>query len=781
VLVILSKLGFFLVFYSIIFTSLQSQELIHLDRTDKEYNPSRFIYYFEDKTNSLKLEDILILPISDFKKIETETISLGFSSSTYWLSFDLQNLTREKKWFLEIGFPLLYKIEFYNLQYEVLKQKKFLGLYQNFDQREFKHRKFIVPFHVDENYKSRILLKIESITSLRVPLKLISYEAFVRYDFFETVLISSIQSIFMLLFIYHLLTYFILKSKNYLLLCLVVLAFQFFHLSQTGLLFQYLIPNHSNLALKLNLFFATCCLFFFVLYVYFYIEISKYLKKSAYIFKVFFLIVLVIALFSLLSIDYYKYIAKFIQIIAPLFIIYTIIITVLLGFKTNHISKYFLLALIIFSTTLIIYIFRNLNILPVNHFTNYSVPVGGFIFMLLTSLGLTNKIKELTKENLESEEVNRSKTIFFASLSHDIRTPMNALKGIIELLDNSPLNKEQREYISILSNKAVYLNQLLDQILDYSKLDSNKMQIQLGFFDLNTLLKELSIFYRELANNKGIKLELEIDSKIESKILFDSLKLKQILNNLVSNAIKFTEKGNVVIRAELVSKESESSEQVILFTIQDSGIGIHPDKIKYLFQPFSQLNTSESSKYGGTGLGLALSNKLLNLFHSEISISSEEGVGTKFFFKIQTKYTSRVENQSEATRTHSIFTKKELKILIIEDDSIMQLITKRKLEQNGFTVDFVSNGQDAILKLESEFYPIILVDMFMPILDGFQTIKKIREIEKEKTKIFIYSSLPSEQENFKLNDLDCNGILKKPIDLEEFNRLLQKEFPNLKE
>ena len=779
-LLLFNKQIIFLIIYSTIFTSLISQELLYFDKPDKIINPSYSVYYYEDKTNSLKLEDIQTIPFSEFKKNETETLNLGFSRSTYWLSFELQNLTREKKWFLEIGFPLLYKVEFYNLQYEILKQKKFLGLYQNFSQREFKHRKFIIPFQIEENYKSRIYLKIQSYTSLRIPLKILSNDSLVQNEFSETFILSSIQSIFILLFIYHLFTYLILRSKNYLFLCAVILAFQLFHLSQTGLLFQYFLPNHSIFALKMNLFLATCCLFFLILYIYVYVEIYKSYKWNTYIFKIFFILIFVLAFLSLLTIEFYTYISNLLQIISPFFLVYTIIITLLQSIKTSRISKFFVFALILFSTSLILFILRNLSILPVNHLTNYSVPLGGLIFMLFTSLGLTNKIKQLTKENLDSEELNRSKTIFFANLSHDIRTPMNALKGIIDLLNDSTLNKEQREYINILKNKAVYLNQLLDQILDYSKLDSNKMQIQLGYFKLNDLLNEFYIFYRELANTKGIQLELSMDTKIQNKILFDSLKLKQILNNLVSNAIKFTEKGNILIKTELVSISNESLEQVILFTIKDSGIGIHHDKIKYLFQPFSQLNSSVSSNYGGTGLGLALSNKLLNLFNSEINVSSEEGVGTEFYFKIETKFTLEKDNQPEEVQLNSISTKKELKILIVEDDSIIQLITKRKLEQSGFNVDFVSNGLDAIQKLKQEVYPIVLVDIFLPILDGFETIKKIREIEKDKTKIFVYSSITSEKEIFKFNELDINGFLKKPIDLDEFNQFLKKEFPELK-
>jgi len=350
---------------------------------------------------------------------------------------------------------------------------------------------------------------------------------------------------------------------------------------------------------------------------------------------------------------------------------------------------------------------------------------------------LNTREQALKQALIKAQDANTAKSQFLASMSHEIRTPMNGVIGMLHLLKEEPLNEKQTKYVTLAKSSADSLLSLINDILDVSKIEAGKLETETIDFDIHSLFSELvsSMTHRIKSNN--LKLILEMNNLTEQFVRGDPLRLKQILTNLLSNALKFTQQGEITIHAALVSSPSNDEHKDLLLQcmISDTGIGIPSDKVDQLFNSFTQADSSTTREYGGTGLGLSIAKQLCQLMGGHIKVSSQFGQGSQFSFSIQLlRCDSQVAlqaNQHDVESSHKELQRhKHQKILLVEDNAINQLVALGILEKLGIKADIANDGKEAIdilLQASERYYSLILMDCQMPVMDGFHATRNIRK------------------------------------------------------
>lgn len=360
--------------------------------------------------------------------------------------------------------------------------------------------------------------------------------------------------------------------------------------------------------------------------------------------------------------------------------------------------------------------------------------------LLMISRDVTGRLKidQVLREAEIAEKSSKAKSEFLANMSHEIRTPLNAIIGISTLMLDTTITSEQKEFLGTINNSSNSLLTIVNEILDLSKIESEQLVLESIPFDIRTCIKEIIDLFSIKAQEKNIKLLHKINRNIPAVIIGDPFRLRQIIMNLVSNAIKFTSKGKVRL---VVSLEKEITDHTFInFSVNDTGIGIPPDQMSSLFKPFSQLDASMSRKYGGTGLGLVISQRLSELMGGSISVNSKEGKGSTFSFTIVAKK-SKIDHLDKSIQLanmtpsdsviDNVINKDDVTILLAEDNITNQQVACYMLSKLGYAVEVVNNGLEALNIYKKSHFSLILMDVQMPEMDGLQATESIRAYEQE--------------------------------------------------
>jgi signal transduction histidine kinase len=347
---------------------------------------------------------------------------------------------------------------------------------------------------------------------------------------------------------------------------------------------------------------------------------------------------------------------------------------------------------------------------------------------------LERRVKERTREDELARELaenaNRTKSSFLANMSHEIRTPMNAILGLLDLLQRTELNGRQRDYAGKTEGAARSLLGLLNDILDFSKVEAGKMTLESEPFRIDSLLRSLSTILSTNASTKDIEVLFDIDSSLPAVVRGDAMRLQQVLINLGANAVKFTSKGHVLISMHKVSDVTGTV--TIRFSVQDTGIGIAPENQLHIFDGFSQAEGSTTRRFGGTGLGLVISKRFIELLGGDIKLTSEPGVGSTFSFTIDMPKSDTVADVRIEPSPSTITPQR---ILVIDDNPIAGELTLRMVCSWGWTADFANSGKQALEMIGSRIaygdtdfpYPVIFMDWKMPDMDGWEVTGRIRQ------------------------------------------------------
>lgn len=407
-------------------------------------------------------------------------------------------------------------------------------------------------------------------------------------------------------------------------------------------------------------------------------------------------------------------------------------------------------------------------------FLTTMVYVTGIIFCLFIWIYLFIKSRQSHESEQKVKASASVKENFLANMSHEIRTPLNAVLGFANILRNTNLDEEQREYLEVIQSSGDNLLSIVNDILDLSKIEAGMLRIEESPFKVAEIMSVAEAMLKPKAEEKGLQLIVNVDSDIPEFISGDAVRLTQILVNLVTNAIKFTEEGGVYLRATAIKRSGDVV--TIEFLVRDTGIGIPEEKLAHIFDRFEQAEASTTRRFGGTGLGLSIVKNLVELQKGTITLFSQQGVGSSFTIELPYKITNDHVVKTELKKTSLNLTnmKTESRILIAEDNPMNQRLIKHLMKNWNFNFDLVFNGKQALEALRKQHYDLVLMDIQMPEMDGYTSTSHIRSELRSRIPIIAMTAHAMEGEREKCLKAGMNDYCSKPINEERLFEMIQK-------
>lgn len=755
----------------------QTTEVFNPLLTNKKLYEVAKIINVEDKL--LSLEEVKAIDTSRFKPLTSDNLNLGFTTSNYWVNFNLENTTNNPiVYYLETARPITNEANLYKLtDSETLLLKS--GDQIPFNQRQVQHRNTVFKFKLQPNVISSFYLHLSSDgETINVPLNLYTEAQFWQVNYSQQLFLGLFYGILFLAGIVYLFFYSSLSEKTFLYYSSYVLSIAFLQGALDGFIFQYIFPEAGFFNSKAVLITALFSNFFLLKYCEYFLDIKNISKSIYKFYKGIYFVLAALFLLTLLSAKTMEWVYPISNVNGLISLLLILTTLVVLKQKNVKIDTFFFVGIFFLVIGLLGFVMNNLGILPNNFYTLNSAKFGSGLEVIFLSLSMTNLIRKLRLEKESSQQLvlNRTKEIselksyFMSNMSHELRTPINAILGVVQTEIDT--NTNATDQYQIIKNASLSLLSNVNDILDFEKIESNQLRLSIKEFNPKLLITQISNNWQAEAEKKGLNYVFEIDEEIPEIVEGDSERFVQIINNVLSNAVKFTLTGSVVFKLKCSSQPNNYSR----FSIQvaDTGVGMTDSVKQNVFDSFNQMRNNHKRQFGGIGLGLTIVKHLVNLHHGNIKIESQLNKGTEVYIDIPLKIISTSIHNS-LDNTLSLDRKTPIKVLVVEDNLINQMVIKRLLDtQKGIEYTIVNNGKLAIEILNLKPFDVILMDLQMPVMDGYEATVHIRsgKVKSFNKNIPIIAVTADAMPNTKdkVLELGMNDFITKPI---EKNQLIK--------
>lgn len=731
---------------SLVFSSLVGA--VTFDEQVRALPLGQSMYVFEDVRGDASIDDVSSQAVQgSFRLHDKPVLNAGYSRSVFWLRLDLQYLPRQEQgarsWLLELAYPPLDHLELYlpdDSGSFALAQRT--GDALPFDSRQIRQNNYLFELSLEPGQTKRIYLRLESQGSIQAPLTLWSPNAYLEEQPGRIYVLGIIYGVLLVMLVYNLFIFLSVRDTSYLHYILYIASFGLYQISVNGAGIEYLWPDSPWWANAATPFLIGSAALFGCQFARSFLhtaEHSPWVDRLLLVLMACGAAVMILAL----CISY----ATALRLATYLALLFTVVIFaagILAWLRGMRVARYFIVAWTAFLVGGIVNTLMVLGYVPNVFLTMYASQIGSALEVGLLSLALADRINAMKEErtrilqeagrklealNQELADSNRFKDEFLATVTHELRTPMNGVIGSLELMQTVKMDVELEQYQKTAAASARDMMRMVNDILALTELQAGKLYPLRDAFSLRGLLDGLCAQYAPRAEDKGLSFTLELDDSLPDTLEGDAAKLAQALGYLLDNAIKFTSEGGVTL--EVCRAGSIGSNLPLSVVVSDSGIGFaHVEGD--LYQRFHQLDGSMTRKYGGLGIGLAICRHLVDLLGGSLSHESQPGVGSRFRLNVPLTLpeqpvtpVARLPRQSSGTVQRQA---QQCTVLIVEDNAINQLVTRGMLLKLGYRVRTADNGAEALTLLREEAVDAVLLDCQMPVMDGFATCRAIRTL-----------------------------------------------------
>ncbi|QFT23875.1 Autoinducer 2 sensor kinase/phosphatase LuxQ [Pseudomonas sp. THAF187a] len=731
---------------SLVFSSLVGA--VTFDEQVRALPLGQSMYVFEDVRGDASIDDVSSQAVQgSFRLHDKPVLNAGYSRSVFWLRLDLQYLPRQEQgarsWLLELAYPPLDHLELYlpdDSGSFTLAQRT--GDALPFDSRQIRQNNYLFELSLEPGQTKRIYLRLESQGSIQAPLTLWSPNAYLEEQPGRIYVLGIIYGVLLVMLVYNLFIFLSVRDTSYLYYILYIASFGLYQISVNGAGIEYFWPDSPWWANAATPFLIGSAALFGCQFARSFLhtaEHSPWVDRLLLVLMACGAAVMILAL----CISY----ATALRLATYLALLFTVVIFaagILAWLRGMRVARYFIFAWTAFLVGGIVNTLMVLGHVPNVFLTMYASQIGSALEVGLLSLALADRINAMKEErtrilqeagrklealNQELADSNRFKDEFLATVTHELRTPMNGVIGSLELMQTVKMDVELEQYQKTAAASARDMMRMVNDILALTELQAGKLYPRRDAFSLRGLLDGLCAQYAPRAEDKGLSFTLELDDSLPDTLEGDAAKLAQALGYLLDNAIKFTSEGGVTL--EVGRAGSIGSNLPLSVVVSDSGIGFaHVEGD--LYQRFHQLDGSMTRKYGGLGIGLAICRHLVDLLGGSLSHESQPGVGSRFRLNVPLTLpeqpvtpVARLPRQSSGTVQRQA---QQCTVLIVEDNAINQLVTRGMLLKLGYRVRTADNGAEALTLLREESVDAVLLDCQMPVMDGFATCRAIRAL-----------------------------------------------------